>query len=192
MDAVRAGRDSGRQMRWGRIILGLATLPAAAVAAIATPSVHATPHRPSVTLASLEQGVLADIDALRAAHHLAPLRLSAALTAAARSHSQQMQADGYFAHSSFDGTAFWKRIKAFYPSGRYGFWSVGENLLWSSPDVDAQHALTMWENSPEHRKNLLDPHWREIGISAVHAASASGVYKGLPVTIVTTDFGVRK
>jgi uncharacterized protein YkwD len=50
----------------------------------------------------------------------------------------------------------------------------------------------MWENSPEHRKNMLDPHWREVGISAVHVSSASGVYRGLPVTIVTTDFGVRK
>ena len=49
----------------------------------------------------------------------------------------------------------------------------------------------MWENSPEHRKNMLDPHWREIGISAVHAPTASGVYNGLPVSIVTTDFGVR-
>lgn len=172
--------------------MGLAALGAAAVAMAGTPSAHATPSGPAVTLTSLERGVLADINAFRTANHLAPLRLSAALTAAARSHSQQMQADGYFAHDSFDGTAFWKRIKAFYPSGRYGFWSVGENLLWSSPDVDAQHALTMWENSPEHRKNLLDPHWREIGISAVHVSTAPGVYNGLPVTIVTTDFGVRE
>ena len=103
-----------------------------------------------------------------------------------------MEADGYFAHDSVDGTAFWRRIQVFYPSTRFGYWSVGENLLWSSPGVDAQKALTMWENSPEHRQNLLDPHWREIGISAVHASSAAGVYNGLPVTIVTTDFGVRK
>jgi uncharacterized protein YkwD len=179
-------------MRVGRIILGFAALATAAVAAVGTPSAHATPQGKAVALTSLEHGVLADINAFRAAHRLAPLRLSVALTAAARSHSQQMQADGYFAHNSFDGTAFWKRIRAFYPSGRYGFWSVGENLLWSSPDVDAQHALTMWENSPEHRKNMLDPHWREIGISALHVSTAPGVYNGLPVTIVTTDFGVRK
>ncbi len=148
--------------------------------------------RPTVALTSLEQGVLADINAFREASHLAPLRLSASLTAAARSHSQQMEADGYFAHNSVDGTAFWKRIQGFYPSASFGFWSVGENLLWSSPDVDAQKALTMWENSPEHRKNMLDPHWREIGISAVHTVRAPGVYNGLAVTIVTTDFGVRK
>ena len=169
-----------------------AVLAAAGVAAVAAPSAPASTHGRAVALASLERGVLADINAFRAANHLAPLHVSASLTAAARSHSEQMASDGYFAHNSVDGTAFWKRIKVFYPSGRYGFWSVGENLLWSSPDVDAQHALTMWENSPEHRKNMLDPHWREIGISAVHTSRAPGVFRGLPVTIVTTDFGVRK
>jgi uncharacterized protein YkwD len=172
-----------------RGILLAAALLAAAVAAAAAP---AAPSRPTVVLSSLEQGVFADINAFRVAHHLAPLRLSVSLTAAARNHSLQMETDGYFAHDSSNGTAFWKRIQGFYLSDGYGFWSVGENLLWSAPDVDAQKALSMWEASPEHLKNLLDPHWREIGVSAVHALRAPGVYQGLAVTIVTTDFGVRK
>jgi uncharacterized protein YkwD len=45
--------------------------------------------------------------------------------------------------------------------------------------------------SPEHRANLLDHGWREIGLSAVHVPSAPGVYGGSEVTIVTADFGVR-
>jgi uncharacterized protein YkwD len=171
---------------------GIALGAAALLAGVVVSAAPAASHRPAAALSSLEQGVLVDINAFRVANHLAPLSLSASLTAAARKHSQQMEADGYFAHNSFDGTAFWKRIEAFYPSARYGFWSVGENLLWSSPGVDAQKALTMWENSPEHRMNLLDPHWREIGVSAVHAVRAPGVYRGLAVTIVTTDFGVRR
>jgi uncharacterized protein YkwD len=164
----------------------------ALVAALAAQSAPAAPHRPAVALTQLEQGVLADINAFRVANHLPALTLSPSLTAAARNHSEQMESSGYFAHSSADGTVFWKRIQAFYPSGSYGFWSVGENLLWSSPGVSPAKALTMWENSPEHRKNMLDPNWREIGISAVHATRAPGVYRGLAVTIVTTDFGVRK
>lgn len=171
--------------RW---IFLVAALAAAIAAASSAP---AATHGRVVALTSLERGVLADINAFRAAHGLAPLRLSTSLTAAARSHSIEMETDGYFAHSSHDGEVFWKRIQSYYPSTSYGYWSVGENLLWSSPDVDAQRALTMWENSPEHRRNLLDPHWREIGISAVHAGSAPGVFGGQAVTIVTTDFGVR-
>ncbi|HZQ88822.1 MAG TPA: CAP domain-containing protein [Gaiellaceae bacterium] len=170
---------------------GTAIVAALVSSILAVASASAAPNRPAVSLSGLEQSVLVDINAFRAEHHLAPLRLSPALTAAARSHSDEMEADGYFGHSSFDGSAFWKRIEAFYPSSHYGYWSVGENLLWSSPNVDAEKALAMWEASPEHLRNLLDPHWREIGVSAVHAPRAPGFYQGLAVTILTTDFGVR-
>jgi uncharacterized protein YkwD len=169
-----------------------ALLAAVGIAAASAPSALSAQRQPSVSLSSLELGVLADINALRTSHHLAALQLSPALTDAARSHSQEMETDGYFAHNSFDGTAFWKRIQRFYPSTSFGFWSVGENLLWSSPGVDAEGALTMWLNSPEHKRNMLDPSWREIGVSAVHEEAAPGVYDGLAVTIVTTDFGVRR
>jgi uncharacterized protein YkwD len=168
-----------------------AVLAVAGAAACLVSGAGAATQAPAASLGALERGVYADINALRVSHDLPPLRLSASLTNAARAHSQEMETDGYFEHSSDDGTLFWKRIQRFYPSANYGFWSVGENLLWSAPDIDAQHALTMWLNSPEHRKNMLDPHWREIGVSAVHAAHAPGVFKGLEVTIVTTDFGVR-
>jgi uncharacterized protein YkwD len=149
------------------------------------------PRRPATSLSSLEQGVLAAINAFRTQNHLVPLRLSTSLTTAAREHSQQMATDGYFAHESYDGSAFWKRIQRFYPSGSMRYWSVGENLLWSSPDVDADGALKLWLASPEHRANLMTARWREIGVSAVHVTTAPGTYKGLDVTIVTTDFGVR-
>jgi uncharacterized protein YkwD len=49
----------------------------------------------------------------------------------------------------------------------------------------------MWLNSPPHRKNLLTPGWREIGLSAVHVAAAPGVFEGRETTIVTADFGTR-
>lgn len=146
----------------------------------------------AASMQSLQSSVLVDINAFRSAHGLSQLRLSAALSAAARQHSRQMALDGYFAHHSADGSAFWRRIQHFYPSSRSRYWSVGENLLWSSPGVDASHALAMWIASPEHLANLMNPHWRQIGISAVHVNTAPGIYRGMPVTIVTTDFGVRR
>jgi len=146
----------------------------------------------SGALRSLESGVLVDINAFRRAHGLTPLRLNPGLNVAAQEHSQQMAADGYFAHNSADGSAFWKRIERTYPSATSQLWSVGENLVWSSPSLDAKRALQLWLASPEHRANLMNPRWREIGVSAVHAVAAPGVYHGLDVTIVTTDFGVRR
>jgi uncharacterized protein YkwD len=103
-----------------------------------------------------------------------------------------MATRGYFSHSSANGSSFDHRIARYYPIGHSRYWSVGENLLWSSPSVDASGALQMWENSPPHRENLLTARWREIGISAVHVAAAPGTYGGREVTIVTTDFGVRR
>jgi uncharacterized protein YkwD len=157
---------------------------------VASPA-GASSQRPATSLSTLEQGVLSDINALRKQHGLAPLRLSASLSAAARQHSGEMAARGYFSHSSANGSSFDKRIARYYPVGGSRYWSVGENLLWSSPDVDAGGALDMWWNSPEHRKNMLTARWREIGLSAVHVPSAPGTYGGREVTIVTTDFGVR-
>jgi uncharacterized protein YkwD len=158
---------------------------------VASPA-GAAPEQQTRSLSALEQGVLADLNGLRKEHGLAPLRVSASLSAAARQHSSEMGARGYFSHSSANGASFDKRISRYYPMGRSRYWSVGENLLWSSPDVDAGGALEMWWNSPEHRKNMLTARWREIGISAVHVAAAPGTYGGREVTIVTTDFGVRR
>jgi uncharacterized protein YkwD len=176
-----------RAMRAARTVVGVI-----AAVALFVPAATAAPRHARAALSPLESGVLVDINAFRRAHGLAQLRLSTNLTAAARQHSQEMAQDGYFAHDSANGAAFWKRIQQFYSSGIWSYWSVGENLLWSSPGVTPAKALQMWLASPEHRANLMNPRWREIGVSAVHVDAAPGVYKGLDVTIVTTDFGVRR
>jgi uncharacterized protein YkwD len=162
--------------------LAVLVLPASASPATA----HTT-----VGLSSLESGVLQQLNKIRVQHKLAPLKLSGRLSEASAQHSKEMAADGYFEHASDDGTLFWKRIGRWYGPKGFHYWSVGENLLWSSPGVDSVGAAKLWMNSPEHRANILTAAWREIGISAVHMAAAPGVYKGLEVTIITTDFGVR-
>jgi uncharacterized protein YkwD len=45
--------------------------------------------------------------------------------------------------------------------------------------------------SPEHRANILTSAWKDVGCAAAHAPAAPGAYNGLPVTVVTCDFGVR-
>ena len=174
--------------RWKRIAAVVVV-----VGALAAPASAAENASRRVTAADpLERSVLLEVNALRARHRLAPLRLSDRLTAAADAHSDAMARRGFFAHESADGSAFWKRVRRFYGDRGFGYWSVGENLLWSSPNIDAAGALQMWLDSPPHRKNLLKPEWREIGLSALHVPSAPGVYNGLEVTIVTADFGIRK
>jgi uncharacterized protein YkwD len=140
---------------------------------------------------ALENAVLAELNGIRRAHGLAPLRLAPALGAAADFHSRTMGRYGYFGHQSRDGSDFGKRVKRFYGAAGYGAWSVGENLLWSSGSVDAAKALQLWMNSPGHRANILTPRWREIGVSIVTVQQAPGIYGNRTVTIMTTDFGAR-
>jgi uncharacterized protein YkwD len=140
----------------------------------------------------LERSLLAEINELRAQRGLEPLRLSTRLSAAADAHSRAMVANGFFAHASKDGTSFSKRVQRWYRSRGYAYWAAGENLLWASPTVAPEEALAMWLESPPHRKILLAPKWEEIGLSAVHATSAPGVFEGLEVTVITADFGVRR
>jgi uncharacterized protein YkwD len=182
--------DSLRMPRRAVRLLALVAL-ALSASSLSSPA-GATVTRRSTSMQSLEAGLLVEVNNLRRSHGLVPLRLSSKLSLAARQHSTEMAARGYFSHSSADGSHFDRRIARFYPMGSRRYWSVGENLLWSSPDVDPANALQMWINSPEHRANLLTARWRQIGLSAVHSASAPGTYQGREVTIVTADFGVRR
>jgi uncharacterized protein YkwD len=144
------------------------------------------------SLRTVNQGVLAAVNRLRVAHGLEPLRESAALDRSARQHSLEMGRRGYFGHSSADGTVFWRRIRSYYPARGHSYWSVGENLVWEAPSLSAGGAMKLWIASPPHLKNLLARRWRQIGVSAVGVARAPGVYGGRQVTIITTDFGVRR
>ena len=90
-------------------VVGILVLPATATS---------SPNRRSVALSSLETGVLQQLNAIRAQHHLVPLTLSVPLTVASKQHTTEMGQDGYFEHSSHDGTAFWKRISRWYSTGR--------------------------------------------------------------------------
>ena len=160
------------------------------------PADPAKPAAPAPTAAPSAPGyenvLLREINQVRAQHSLPPLRSSPGLTDAAEFHSKTMAARGFFAHESADGSSFWKRVERFYPSRGFGYWSVGENLAYGSPNISADGTVRAWMNSPGHRANLLSGTWREVGLSAVHADSAPGVYAGRPATIVTADFGARR
>jgi uncharacterized protein YkwD len=161
------------------------------VAAIVAGAADASTPTQVATMPGFQAQVLGAINDLRESKGLSDLQLNPALSLAALGHSQSMAQHGFFAHEGFNGSPFWARIKPRYRPQPGSTWGVGENMVWASPELTADQAIQMWMASPPHRKNLLTPSWREVGLGAVRALDAPGVYQGLDVTILTADFGVR-
>jgi uncharacterized protein YkwD len=177
-------------VRCGAIALVVAAF-AFSVALLPLPAAAAATGQDS-SAAALDLEVVAQLNQIRVGHGLVALRLSTELSEAALAHTRQMVEQGYFAHNSADGEPFWQRIRAYYPNLNFSYWSVGENLLWSTGSPTAAQDLRDWMASPPHRANILDPGWRQIGIAVVTSPDAPGAFRGLAVTVITTDFGVRR
>jgi uncharacterized protein YkwD len=166
----------------------LAALLVAAPNAVAVcASASATPSE--VAKRTVVRATLCTLNAERARHGLARLKLNKRLSAAARRHARDMVRRDYFAHDSLGGGSFVGRIR------RSGYlkgasrWSVGENLAWGSRERSAPRAITaMWMNSAGHRANILSPAFREVGIGFSNGApGASG-----PAATYATEFGTKR
>ena len=160
-------------------------------------SIGAAPGQGSFTRLNTElrpfgHTVALEVNLERRRHGEVGLRVSRALTAAARQHSMEMAANGYFAHTSGDGQSFSGRLKRFYPVAGHRYWAVGETLVWSARALTPAAAVELWRRSAEHWAILIGTRWREFGVSAVRAVSAPGAYGDQDVIIVTADFGVRR
>lgn len=90
----------------------------------------------------------------RASKGIAPLHMSADLVRVAHSWALEMARTGVLRHNP--------RLRSQVPN----WWAVGENVG-DGPDM-ADLAQAFW-NSPEHRANILDRHYTDVGISAVRA-----------------------
>jgi uncharacterized protein YkwD len=126
------------------------------------------------------------INAQRSAHGVGALRLDNRLSRAARRHSRDMVAHGYFAHNSRNGAGFSARIASTgWMSGR-SRWNVGENLAWGTGTQASPRAIVAaWMRSAGHRHNILQPGFHVIGIGVV-AGTPTGGGSG---STYTTDFG---
>lgn len=158
-------------------------------------------------LTTLNVEVAKAINAFRAAHGISPplSYKGSELHASAKQHTMEMGKYGYLDHNTpkktpghLNGWCWYKRIAHFYPKGDNSYYTRGENIVFSSPNLSAAYAMYLWKHSPEHRRNLLDPNWRDLGVSAVKVTGLVGDYaagcngdcydSGI---IITTDFGAR-
>lgn len=168
-------------------LAGLAlALPAQALAAC--PGSGLTPDTLSVDQAT--DAVLCEINQRRKRHGVDGVNGSMALTQAAADHSSAMVEQSFFSHYSPGGTSPVSRIQETGYLARAGWWSIGENIRWGSgAEATPQSAVVAWMNSPSHRRTLLSPRWRHVGIGVSPGSPAD--VDDLGAATYTADFGAR-
>jgi uncharacterized protein YkwD len=173
------------------IALALCALaaPTAATAAPACAGAHAAPT--AHNSAAVRHATLCLLNRQRVRHGLPRLRRQRSLTHAAASYARLMVRQGFFDHVSPGGSTLTERIKRTnYLRGVRG-WSIGENLAWGAGSSGSPAKIvTAWMRSPGHRRNILDPGFREIGIG-VAAGAPRGAGASVAAGTYATEFGVR-
>ncbi|MGQ0506235.1 MAG: CAP domain-containing protein [Myxococcaceae bacterium] len=104
--------------------------------------------------------VLEKINALRTANGSPLVKLDDALSKIAQAYAERMSAEGFFAHVAPDGSDLRSRLR----SAGYLYGTAGENLGMAAGPLAAHFGI---EQSPGHRRNLLDPVFTALGMGVV-------------------------
>lgn len=122
---------------------------------------------------SVREEMLARVNAARRKAGLKALRLNSELDKAAQRHAEDMLARGYFDHKSPSGTTVRERSRA----AGYNWGAIGENIAFGQTSVG--EVIETWMGSPGHRKNILGPHFSELGIGLALGKGRDGKYQVL-------------
>jgi uncharacterized protein YkwD len=162
------------------LVLTTAALAANAAPALAGSCDYGYAPADQTTAKKLRLATLCLLNRERARHGLRRLTVDPHLRKAARWHAADMVSKRYFAHVSLAGSKPSDRIRAAGYMRGVRHWYVGENLVWGagpfSRPVDRVRALM---HSPEHRANMLQTSFREVGVwvsrhTPVHASYSTG------------------
>ena len=114
----------------------------------------------------------------RATNGFGALQENALLDQAAQDKANDMAANSYFAHTSPSGVTPW----SWFEKVGYQFSYAGENL--AVDFSNSQDVTNAWMNSPEHRANILNNNFTQIGM-----ATAQGTLDGHSAIFVVEEFG---
>jgi hypothetical protein len=104
---------------------------------------------------------------------LKPLNLNEKLNRAAFLKANDMLTDQYWSHTSPSGVEPWK----WFADVGYNYDEAGENLAKGFSTAEAVN--TAWLDSPEHKANIVNSRYEDVGFSVV-----SGQLMGKPTTLV--------
>ncbi len=107
----------------------------------------------------LSASIAPEVNAFRVANGQPALAADGRLARAAQAHANDMLAKNYFSHTGQDGSSAGDRVKR----QGYGFCFVAENI--AQGQKGALLALTGWQKSEGHRKNLLNKNAIHFGMA---------------------------
>jgi uncharacterized protein YkwD len=119
-------------------------------------------------LAAVRKGVLDLVNAERSKAGVPPLRLESRLSTAAQNHAEDMLAREYFAHASPEGRTVLHRAATVW----YELHRVGENI--AHGQLSVEQVVKDWMESPEHRRNILDPGYIHMGLGLALGETSKG------------------
>lgn len=111
--------------------------------------------------------LLVRVNAVRAGAGVPAVQVDARLDAVAQAYAERMASQRFFAHVSPDGDALPDRLE----KAGYSYVTSGENLGMAAGPLAAHAAI---EESPGHRKNLLDPAFERVGFGLARQARDGG------------------
>ncbi len=121
-----------------------------------------------------EWEILGLTNEIRMKRNLRPLKMQNDLRRAARYHATDMSQDRYMSHDTHDRNTrgklvrvcdIWSRMEGFY-THNFAAENVAEGYPTPKMVVDA------WMNSKGHRKNILNPNYRALGVGYAKTATA--------------------
>ncbi len=117
---------------------------------------------------ALVQPTLCLLNEQRLAAGLRPVSSQPNLTVAAARFSAEMVREGFFEHRAPGGPDLPARLRRVRYIRAGAPWIVGENLAWARGSVATPRGIVaQWMASPGHRRNILEPAFRQIGIGVV-------------------------
>lgn len=144
-----------------------------------------------IAAADMRDAVLCLMNAERTARGLKRLRAQSDLGEAASKYARQMVRDQFFDHTSPGGSTMVSRIKATDYFDDAVKWTVGENLAWGTGTKATPRAtVDAWMHSADHRANLLDRSFSDVGIG-IAAGAPTDLDAGETGGTYVTDFGRR-
>jgi uncharacterized protein YkwD len=107
---------------------------------------------------------------------LTVLKLNSSLNSAAQTKANDMVSNNYWSHITASG----KTPYSFITAEGYNYQLAGENLAYGFNN--ASEVITGWMNSPEHRANILNKSYQDVGFGV--ASSKNFVNEGPEVVVV--------